>query len=194
MDSSKGIPSGTRSNGSRPSACSSRSSGKASKWSGCRGRTSTAWPGHVAVRASHAGGDAKRFRDHYGAVRFRYAVFSENTFAFRDAVRPPLGRPVDKCWMTMVHTARCKYVHFDGLRPQLFNPWDDTHELVDLGDDPAHTEVRARLVSRSSSECVDSSACRPSSTTTSSTPTAKSLRWAFASAFGDVPASQSPQR
>lgn len=79
---------------------------------------------------------------------WREAVFCENTYAFRDAVRLPLKQRVDKCWMSMVRTVRWKYVHFDGFRPQLFSLSDDPHELTDLGDDPAHAEVRSRLASR----------------------------------------------
>lgn len=77
--------------------------------------------------------------------QWRLAAFSENTFAFRDPVRLPLGRPVDDCWMTMVRTDRWKYVHFDGLQPQLFDLHEDPHELRDLGCDPKFATVRAEL-------------------------------------------------
>jgi arylsulfatase A-like enzyme len=79
---------------------------------------------------------------------WRDAAFSENTYAFRDPVRLPLKRPVDGCQMTMVRTQRWKYVHFEGLRPQLFDLETDPQELNDLGADAAHAEVRARMCAR----------------------------------------------
>lgn len=79
---------------------------------------------------------------------WRDAVFSENTYAFRDPVRLPLGRPVDGCNMTMVRTARWKYVHHEGLRPQLFDLHDDPQELLDLGADPGRAGVRAEMSGR----------------------------------------------
>ena len=77
--------------------------------------------------------------------QWRDAVFSENTYAFRDPVRLPLGRPVDGCHMTMVRTQRWKYVHYEGLRPQLFDLAGDPHELDDLGADPAHAAAREQM-------------------------------------------------
>ncbi len=79
---------------------------------------------------------------------WRDAVFSENSYAFRDPVRLPLGRPVDGCQMTMVRTGRWKYVHFEGLRPQLFDLEADPDELNDLGADPAHAAVREAMAAR----------------------------------------------
>jgi arylsulfatase A-like enzyme len=79
---------------------------------------------------------------------WREAVFSENSYAFRDPVRLPLGRPVDGCQMTMVRTARWKYVHHEGLRPQLFDLEADPQELHDLGADPAHAAVREAMALR----------------------------------------------
>jgi arylsulfatase A-like enzyme len=76
---------------------------------------------------------------------WRDAVFCENNYAFRDLVRLPLGRPVDGCQMTMVRTTRWKYVHFEGLRPQLFDLAKDPDELVDLGADPRHGAVREAM-------------------------------------------------
>lgn len=66
----------------------------------------------------------------------------ENTFAFRDSVRLPIGAPVDRCNMTMVRTHDWKYVHVDGLRPMLFDLANDPHELVDLGAAPRYAHVR----------------------------------------------------
>jgi arylsulfatase A-like enzyme len=84
----------------------------------------------------------------HAAPDWREAVFSENSFAFRDAVRLPTGRPVDGCLMTMVRTARWKYVHYEGLRPQLFDLAADPDEYVDLGLDPAHAQVREEMSRR----------------------------------------------
>lgn len=79
---------------------------------------------------------------------WREAVFSENSYAFRDPVRLPLGRPVDACRMTMVRTARWKYVHFEGLAAQLFDLANDPDELMDLGTSPAHAEARTQMAQR----------------------------------------------
>ncbi len=72
----------------------------------------------------------------------------ENTFAFRDCVRLPIGAPVDRCNMTMVRTREWKYVHVDGLRPMLFDLVNDPHELQDLGASPEHAAVREHLQQR----------------------------------------------
>jgi len=76
---------------------------------------------------------------------WRRHVFSENSYAFRDAVRLPTGRPVDGCQMTMVRGERWKYIHYEGLRPQLFDLLDDPDEFHDLGTSPAHAQVREAM-------------------------------------------------
>ena len=63
-------------------------------------------------------------------------------------MRLPLGRPVDGCQMTMVRTAEWKYVHHEGLRPQLFDLLADPDELHDLGGDPRLATVRAQMAAR----------------------------------------------
>jgi arylsulfatase A-like enzyme len=78
----------------------------------------------------------------------REAVYSENSYAFRDVVRLPVGRPVDGCHMTMVRTERWKYIHYEGLRPQLFDLCNDPDEYVDLGVDPDHAQVREEMAMR----------------------------------------------
>jgi choline-sulfatase len=60
-------------------------------------------------------------------------VFSEY-----HAVGAPAG-------MYMIRDARWKYVHYVNHRPQLFDLENDPHEGTDLGESPAHAEVRARL-------------------------------------------------
>ncbi|MFY0479209.1 sulfatase-like hydrolase/transferase [Achromobacter marplatensis] len=77
-------------------------------------------------------------------VEWRNAVFSENDYAFRDFVREPLGRPADGCHSIMVRDHDWKYVHFDGLAPQLFDLRDDPDEFVDLGTEPAYAPIRER--------------------------------------------------
>lgn len=79
---------------------------------------------------------------------WREAVFSENSYAFRDPVRLPLGRPVDGCQMTMVRTKAWKYVHYEGLPPQLFDLRSDPDELQDLGTDSGHAAVREQMATR----------------------------------------------
>lgn len=75
-------------------------------------------------------------------------AISENTFAFRDCVRLPIGAPVDRCNMTMVRTADWKYVHFDGLRPLLFDLKQDPQEFHDLGSSSEHAVVREDMQRR----------------------------------------------
>ena len=48
----------------------------------------------------------------------------------------------------MVRTKDWKYVHWEGFRPQLFDLDADPRELLDLGADPRHDAVRARLRER----------------------------------------------
>lgn len=72
----------------------------------------------------------------------------ENTHAFRDCVRLPMGAPVDRCNMTMVRTAEWKYVHFDGLAPIFFDLVNDPQEYVDLGTSKVHAEVIAQMRQR----------------------------------------------
>lgn len=45
----------------------------------------------------------------------------------------------------MVRQEQWKYIHYEGMSPQLFNLRDDPGELHDLGEDPAHAEVRERF-------------------------------------------------
>lgn len=72
----------------------------------------------------------------------------ENTYAFRDCVRLPIGAPVDRCNMTMVRSRQWKYIHIDGLRPMLFDLANDPHEYHDLGASPDHAHIRAEMQQR----------------------------------------------
>lgn len=79
---------------------------------------------------------------------WRSHVYSENSYAFRDLVRLPTGRPVDGCQMTMVRGERWKYVHYEGLRPQLFDLQQDPDEFHDLGTSVAHATVREAMATQ----------------------------------------------
>lgn len=85
--------------------------------------------------------------DGRGQHGWRDAVFSELDYSFRDA-RRALGRQVDECRAWMVRTERWKYVHWLGMRPQLFDLQHDPDELVDLGDAPGYDEVRGEMQAR----------------------------------------------
>ncbi|MET0682409.1 MAG: sulfatase-like hydrolase/transferase [Casimicrobiaceae bacterium] len=78
---------------------------------------------------------------------WRDAVFSELDYGFRRA-RRVLGRGVRECRAFMVRTEDWKYVHWEGFRPQLFDLDADPREFADLGADPRHDAVRARLRER----------------------------------------------
>lgn len=75
-------------------------------------------------------------------------VVCENSYAFRDEVRLPTGRPVEGCHMTMLRTDRWKFIHYEGLAPQLFDMHNDPQELHDLGCDPQWAGVREDMLMR----------------------------------------------
>lgn len=78
---------------------------------------------------------------------WRDCVFSELDYAFRDA-RVLLQRKPDECYAWMVRDARWKYIHYQGLRPQLFDMSADPQEIHDLGEDPAYADVRSAMKDR----------------------------------------------
>lgn len=78
---------------------------------------------------------------------WRDCVFSELDYAFRDA-RRALGRGPGECHAWMARTERWKYVHFQGMRPQLFDLQEDPLELVDLGDNAGRESVRREMRDR----------------------------------------------
>ena len=45
----------------------------------------------------------------------------------------------------MLRTRRWKFIHYEGLAPQLFDMDEDPQELRDLGRSPAHAAVREQL-------------------------------------------------
>ncbi len=79
---------------------------------------------------------------------WRDATFSELDYSYRRA-RRVLGRGADGCRAWMVRTSGWKYVHWLGMRPQLFDLDADPAELLDLGAQPGHdgliAEMRTRL-------------------------------------------------
>jgi arylsulfatase A-like enzyme len=78
---------------------------------------------------------------------WRDCVFSELDYSFRHA-RQILERHPRDCRAWMVRTDDWKYVHWLGLRPQLYDLQADPHELDDLGADPRFAQVRAGLHQR----------------------------------------------
>ena len=78
---------------------------------------------------------------------WRDAAFAELDYGFRRA-RRVLGRGVRECRAFMVRTAEWKFIHWQGFRPQLFDLGADPREGTDLGADPGHEGMRARLRER----------------------------------------------
>ena len=85
--------------------------------------------------------------DGQAPARWREAVFSELDYAYRRA-RLLLGRQPDECRAWMVRTATHKYVHWQGLPPQLFCLQHDPREVIDRGRDPGLEGVRDAMRER----------------------------------------------
>ena len=77
----------------------------------------------------------------------RDAVFSEYDYASRLA-RETLGTGTRDSRLTMVFDGRWKMVHAEGMRPMLWDLETDPEELHEIGADPAHAAVLARLRDR----------------------------------------------
>ena len=126
-------------------APSSRASSRPSTW--CR-RYSTRWDCRRPRIGSRAARCCRSCAAQCGRLDWRDAVFAELAYGFRSA-RTVVGRGVSDCHAWMVRTWRWKYVHWQGMRPQLFDLDADPHELRDLGASAGHaevvTEMRARL-------------------------------------------------
>jgi arylsulfatase A-like enzyme len=48
----------------------------------------------------------------------------------------------------MIRSGRWKLIHYDGMRPQLFDLENDPQELSDLGESAAHAPIREKLQAR----------------------------------------------
>ena len=75
---------------------------------------------------------------------WRDYAFSEYDYAMQEP-RVTLAQPLRECRLFMVADRRYKLMHAVGYRPMLFDLETDPDELVDLGEDPGHAAVRARL-------------------------------------------------
>ena len=81
---------------------------------------------------------------HGRRVPWRDWAISEYDYTTRQT-RLELGVDVADARLLMIHDGRWKYIHAEGYRPLLFDLESDPDELVDLGADPQHEAVRARL-------------------------------------------------
>jgi arylsulfatase A-like enzyme len=77
---------------------------------------------------------------------WRKVIFSEYDYSMQD-VRLKLNQPIEQCRLFMVYDGRWKYIHASGFRPMLYDLQSDPCEFADRGEDPACTEVIARLQS-----------------------------------------------
>jgi arylsulfatase A-like enzyme len=75
---------------------------------------------------------------------WRKVLFSEYDYSMQD-VRLKLNQPIEQCRLFMVFDGRWKYIHASGFRPMLYDLQTDPQEFADRGEDPACTEVIARL-------------------------------------------------
>ncbi len=78
------------------------------------------------------------------AAQWRQYAFAEYDYATRPA-RLALGEHANDSRLVMVCDARWKFVWCKQHRPILFDLENDPKELIDLGDDPDFSDVRARM-------------------------------------------------
>jgi arylsulfatase A-like enzyme len=71
----------------------------------------------------------------------REAAFSELDYAIYGAARE-LGLKPHQARMVMARSDRYRYIHYDGLPPQLFDMQEDPLELRDLGRNSEYAQVR----------------------------------------------------
>ena len=83
-------------------------------------------------------------RSHQAPPDWRQYAVSEIDYS-DPGPRMLLGVPPYDCRGVMIREKRWKYVHFNLFRPQLFDLDKDPNELNDLGEDPAHAQVRADM-------------------------------------------------
>ncbi len=60
-------------------------------------------------------------------------------------MRGTLDTPAREAWLRMIYDGRYKYILAEGYRPMLFDLQEDAEEYHDLGADPAHAQICARL-------------------------------------------------
>ena len=75
---------------------------------------------------------------------WRQFALSEIDYSERGARSSLKLAPYD-CRALMIRDRHWKYIHHNLFRPQLFDMQEDPHEMIDLGDDPAYTKVRADM-------------------------------------------------
>jgi len=76
----------------------------------------------------------------------REVAISELDYAIYGAARKLKLAP-HEARMVMARSDRFKYVHYDGLPPQLFDLHNDPNEYHDLGQDPGYAAVREEHLS-----------------------------------------------
>jgi len=81
---------------------------------------------------------------HGQSVPWRDYAISEYDYSTRQT-RLDLGVDQADARLLMIFDGRWKYIHAEGFRPLLFDLETDPNELVDLGGEPEHEEIRARL-------------------------------------------------
>jgi arylsulfatase A-like enzyme len=80
------------------------------------------------------------------ASTVREVAISELDYAIYGAARKLKLAP-HEARMVMARSDRFKYVHYDGLPPQLFDLHNDPNEYHDLGQDPGYAAVREEHLS-----------------------------------------------
>ncbi len=80
-------------------------------------------------------------RSHTAPGDWRQYALSEIDYSDRGS-RTLLDIAPYDCRASMVRNKLWKYIHHNLYRPQLFDMQRDPHELIDLGDDPAHDKIR----------------------------------------------------
>ena len=74
----------------------------------------------------------------------QYAV-SETDYSHR-GIHKLLNLAAYDCRAVMIRNKRWKYIHYNLFQPQLFDLDKDPTELNDLGNDPAHQEIREQML------------------------------------------------
>jgi len=83
-------------------------------------------------------------RSHIAPGDWRQYAASEIDYSDRGP-RTLLNIEAYDCRAIMIRDKRWKYIHHNLFRPQLFDMQRDPGELIDLGDDPAHEQVRGNM-------------------------------------------------